>query len=256
MMPPGVPPSSIRRPKPKRTPRTVPPTRAVPGVPGVGVAPPMERPEETPVPPLSEQMRKGTVLVWFHDTGLESLKTYQYRVRLVFVNPLITRDREVENPDEAKRPHVESPWSDWSHPVSVPQETEFFVTRHSAQLGVVYVEVFARALGQWVRQSFSVSEGESIGREKDVSVPDPTNGAIVKQKVNFSTGAVVVRLDFTKTVRKGTIDRPTVEMVYLNENGQLRTRIRAIDEQSKRYKWLKEEAERAKAAVAGRAERP
>jgi len=258
----GGQPAPGRRPRARTpAPRPTAPKRVRPVMPRTPVRQPgagreFPRPEETPVPPLADQMETGTVLVWFHDAGLESLKTYQYRIRLVFVNPLLTRTREVENPEDARGAHVETPWSDWSHPVAVPQETEFFVTRHSTVLGMVYVDVFARALGQWVRRSFGVSEGELIGQEKDVNVPDPTNGAIVKQTVDFSTGAVVVRLDFTKTVRTGTIDRPTVEMVYLNEKGQLRTRIRAIDENSKRYKHLKEEAARAKAVAAGRAERP
>ena len=205
--------------------------------------------EVLPVPSYPEQLESGLLMVWFHDTGLESLKTYQYRVRLSLVNPLITMTREAATEDDAREPYVKTPWSDWSDPVSVPSASEFFATGHSAPLGLVYAEVFTRALGQWVSKRFKVIEGRFIGESADVKVTDPTNGQVLDKKVDFSTGAVAVRFDFSKVVPRGSIERQTVEMVYLNEKGELQTRVRADDEESSRYKYLKEEVRRARASV-------
>ena len=64
-------------------------------------------------------------------------------------------------------------------------------------------------------------------------------GKTEKVTVDFSTGAVVVDLDFTRKRRvNATLENPTVEMMYLDPDGQLRTRTRAEDEASPQYKIL------------------
>ena len=208
--------------------------------------PPPKVPEVTT---LQEQLEDGLLLFWFHHTELEGLKEYQYRVRLVFVNPLITYSGNVKNDDDAKQPVVASPWSDWSAPFSAPQMTEFFAISPMGSRRAVRVEVFTRGRGQWVMKGFLVAEGEMIGGKSSVRVPNPEDGTIKSEKMDFSTGAVAVRLDFNKTVRKRSISVKTVEMVYMDAKGRLKTRVAAADKASPRYKQLKEEVSRAKAAA-------
>lgn len=206
-------------------------------------------PQVTPVPPLRDQLEDGTVLFWFHHTELEGLKEYQYRVRLVLANPLVTFSECVKDPNDAKQPLVMTEFSDWSDPFTVPLMTEFFVTSFVESMGSVRVDVFTRGRGQLFMKRFPVAEGELIGGEASVRVPDPDSGALESKTMNFSTGAVAVRFDFTKTAKKRNVKIPTVEMVYVDARGQLRTRVQATDKEDSRYKQLKEETERFKAAA-------
>jgi len=232
----------VRRPAPaRRTQQAVSPVGAVKEVAAIKV---------TAVPPLADQIEKGQVLFWLHDTALKSSKVYQYRVRLVLVNPLVASPGDAKNPEDAEPAIVKTPFSEWSNPVSVPQDTEFFVTSHSQTRGYARVTVFKRSLGQWVKSNFSVSEGETIGGRSKVKLVNPEDGSQVRREEDFDTGAVVVRLDFEKTIlRKGKIVTPTVEMYYLDEEGMLKTRIGQTDKDSERYDQLKEEANRTKAAA-------
>jgi hypothetical protein len=208
--------------------------------------PPPKVPEVTT---LQEQKEDGLLLFWLHHTELEGLKEYQYRVRLVFVNPLITYSGYVKNDDDAKQPVVASPWSDWSAPFSAPQMTEFFAVSPMGSRRAVRVEVFTRGRGQWVMKGFLVAEGEMIGGERSVRVPNLEDGTLESENMDFSTGAVAVDFDFSKTVMKGNIPVKTVEMVYMDAKGRLKTRVAAADKDSPRYKRLKEEVSRAKAAA-------
>jgi hypothetical protein len=70
--------------------------------------------------------------------------------------------------------------------------------------------------------------------------------------VDFSTGAVLVAIDFNRPIQAGTITRRTVEVLYLDREGRLRTRTRAADDASERMKQLEIEASQAEAAVASR----
>ena len=116
----------------------------------------------------------------------------------------------------------------------------------SKRLHFVRVEVFARTKGQWVSERFRVFEGQEIGRKSNVKVMNP-DGTPESGEIDFSTSAVAVHFQFDKSFGKSN----PVEMVYLNEKGRLKTRIRSADQDSPRYKQLQKEAQSAKAAVGG-----
>ncbi len=202
----------------------------------------------TVVPPLADQITNGEVLFWIHDLSLESSKVYQYRVRLVLANPLLAFTGHVEKESDAGQATIRTPFSEWSDRVVAPRATEFFVTNRSELQRYVKVEVFRYALGQWVRHAFNVHEGDPIGQKKKEKLIDPVETSSVSKEVDYSTGAVAIRFDFTKKVQKGSIPRPypTVEMIYLDEAGQLKTRVGLLDRNSQRYKQLREETERTR----------
>jgi len=234
---------------PRRRPRPKPKLR-IPTPVGEEELPPP--PDETPVPALAEQLQRGEVLIWMHDTSLESTKVYRYRLRLVLANPLLTYARDVKEGHEAdaRKPSVTTPWSEWSQQVSVPRATEFFVTGSSSTLRRISVTVFAHSLGQRVKRTFPVSVGQAIGGEVKVGVIDPSTGERLEQDVDFSTGAIVVALDFKKRITGGGgIARQTVELLLLDENGRLKSQTGALDRSSERYKELLKEARRAEAAA-------
>jgi hypothetical protein len=209
----------------------------------------IEQPKITPVPDLDRQMTDGEVLFWFHDITLSPAKVYQFRIRLAFVNPLVTYPADANNPDDAKPAVVKTPFSEWSNPVSVPKETQFFVTGMSASQGYASVTVFARKWGQYVSRRFNVSEGQAIGESASVRLVNPESQESGREDVDFYTGAVVVRLDFGRKVEERGYARETVEMVYLDEEGQLKSRLENYDKDCDDYNVLKDEADRTRDAA-------
>ena len=206
-------------------------------------------PEVTPVGSLEQQKTAGKILAWFHDTSLVPLRTYQYRVRVKLVNPLLTYDKVAKTPADAEQVSLVSPWSQWSDPFSVQQAAEFFVTGFNTYNRTVRVRAFARSLGQIVRKDFNVSQGWSIGARAVVAVTNPADGQPIEVPVDFSTGAIAVAIDFEKLTRTPSITRKTVELLYLDENGTLRKRTLAGDEASARYRQLMKESRWAKATL-------
>lgn len=232
-------------------------------VPGTPVAPlkPGEQlmPQPTAVPTWSALMSAGKLQVWLHDDSLESLKLYRYRLRLVMLSPLFTQSAAVDPAEDAKRMLIETPWSDWSDPVAAPRETSMFVTGSSEQQKMVGITVFARCQGQRVKHSFNVRVGEKIGQEADVEVADlnqPANK--VRMKVNFATGATLIAVEWNRSIVRNTIKMQTAEIIYLDEQGKLQSRLMEIDRDSKEFKDLEAEVRRpvAQRVTVPKPERP
>ncbi|MDY6914645.1 MAG: hypothetical protein SVT52_09360 [Planctomycetota bacterium] len=226
-----------RQPAPRTRVKTPKPAVAKPATPHT----PVEAPKVTPVPDLYEQMQQGKVLAWQHDNSVQNLKVYRYRVRLVFVSPLLACDEDVKSSADARLLSLETPPSDFSEPVVVPKATEFFLAGSNPAQRAVRVIVFTHSLGQRVKASFNITPGRPIGRTQQVSVTNPMDGDLEKRTADFSTGAIAVDFDFKKRVRQGNMSRPTVEMLYLDERGRLRKRLLVEDKESERFKKLSNE---------------
>lgn len=246
-MPPGMTWPGIGPPRPGMpypgapgTPVTPRPAAPSPGTPPAAGAAPVQGPDPviTPAPLWSDQVKMGKVLVNFHDNSLESAKTYRYRLRLILLNPLLTYDAELKNPEDGKKVSLATPYSDWSEPVVVHEALEFFVDGSSESTGNVRVRVAGYSLGQVVKGTFLVQEGQPIGGKQEVEVTNPADGRQIKQTVDFTTGAVAVKFDFNKMIQRLNAARKTVELLYLDERGQLRSRTQAEDQDSERYKQL------------------
>ncbi len=236
----GQPGRSPKKKTPKRTPKKTPKKTPI-------------EPEEAPmeeiieVPHIQDQMDAGKVLVWVHDTSIEPLKSYRFRLRLKLHNPLLGQEdfMKKENRQDGLTQAVFTPWSQWSAPASVREALRFFVTgvsRRAADIdkgvGKVRVTVFTRILGQRVMEDFVVTKGQSIGRRKDRTLPNPDwdpnadesedNKRELTVPVSFATGAVLVDVDFGKTVISNGVARNSVEIVY-QESGKLKTGVRVTD---------------------------
>jgi hypothetical protein len=212
-------------------------------------------PVPTPVPPMLQQIEGGRILAWVHDMHLNISRYYRYRVRLVLVNPLLALPAtEAKTPEDARQIAIATPFSEWSDPVIVPTATRFFLTGGSEMLdkgaGAVTVTVFTSCLGQPVSHTFQVGLGQMIGAKVDKDVINPADGKRVKSPADFSTGAMVVDFDFSKPFRRGTMLQRTVEVIYVDENGNVGSRIRAIDESSAEYQKLLGDAKRTDASAA------
>ncbi len=195
------------------------------------------------IPTLQEQLDNpaGILEVWFHDMNLAEGMTYSYQLRLVLVNPLLGRFKDVVNKDDASVKFVRTPWSQWSEPVSVKRPTEFFLVGSAPPMGTVTVEVFTQQWGQWVSHSFRIGQGEPIGEKVRKELLRLGGGEQEETLVNFKTGAIAVSFNFKKKQRiPGTnFFRTTTELLYLDANGKLRTRTQ--DDSSQRYNDLRDE---------------
>lgn len=256
-----------RRTTPRRTtpaPRPpVTPEVAVPGVPGGGPGMPGTAINGTRSDGVvrreglsAEAFETDSLTIWFHDADVNVQKKYRYRVRVVFVNPLYAHPKDVgkENVRDAYEPEIVTPWSDWSQDVFVPRSTDFFVTAAFSVKKELTCTVFAQAFGQWVEQKFKVSEGKPIGGKVSKSVINPATGEVRTVDVDFSTGAIVVDIDFNrKIVVRGGRKKQTEELLFL-DMGQLHSKVGIKDldrEHPRRQKYdeLKKSAKSSEDAV-------
>ncbi len=214
-------------------------------------------PEEVPVPTIDSQFASGNLLAWVHDDSLQSGRQYEYRLRVKLINPLYLSHSDVKDKKvDSQARYITTSWSKWSAPVAVPHLTELFLTGAQAPQGSISgkmkVTVFTRKLGQYVKGDFMVGPGQGIGGPAKVKVKNPVDGSTMEDEVNFTTGAVTVQMDYRRKVLKGSrrlVETPA--MMYLDDKGVLRTRIREFDRTSLRYKELDRLAKETKAALEG-----
>lgn len=234
--------TGIVRPAPVVTPAAMSPVQAG------GLKP---APVPTPVPAWKAQMTTlGKVQVWVHDPSLEYLKTYRYRAQVVLLSPLYGHTGEVEPAEDAKKQTLDSPWSDWSDPVKPPPQADLFLTGYAQQMKKVTVTVFSHCQGQRVSHTFDVRVGDRIGEKVgdkivktiDVDVPDLQNpGKTVRKPCNFFTGYTLIDIDWDRTVIQNGLAVKTVEVVLMDEQGNLVIRNMALDTVSSEYKALQAE---------------
>ena len=187
-------------------------------------------------------------VVWVHDALPDSVvsgKTYQYRTRALLYNNFAGAAQELKNPKDADIVLLESEWSPPSDDIAIPYDTEFFLVGKKERDGTVKVDVFKWHEGAWMKSSFQATVGDPIGGKEFVK-----HGKGPKIRVDFSTGATVVDLDFNhpyraRKERRGVVTiaepKPTVAMVYLDSAGELHERLLDVDKRSQSYKAMKAE---------------
>ena len=246
-----------RIPPVERKPRRRPPSRT-PKKPvvekEVEVVAEVEEPLE--VPDIARQLRTGKILMWFHAMGLEYNKDYRCRFKVVLVNPLLTytRDLSPERAADATVATVESPFSPWSKPVRIQRDVEYYITGGNPTGKNVTVTVFTKVLGQCVLQKVNrVQAGQGIGSDATVVVVDPISGKAVQKNANFRTGAIMVDYNFQKsiTLPSGRTKDNAIEVIYLDSDGQLKSRILYRDRNAPAYRALLDEADRVRRSTSG-----
>ena len=220
-------------------PRVPTPAPLNPGVqPGVPGAPVVPAAPAGAVPNLQRQLdsKEGILEIWFHDAGLAVGVEYQYCARLTICNPMVGFEADVSKPEEAKVLTLTNAWSGWSDASAAPRLTEFFLVGGWAMRGQGVVEVFTRRWGRAVSERFNVHRGEAIGGSVPKTVAPPNSQAELVD-IDFATGAVVVDFDFDRKVLlpNSTVVSTTTELVYLDAEGKLRTRVVSTDRSRTEY---------------------
>jgi hypothetical protein len=220
--------------------------------------------EELPeIPDYETQMQKGKILLWFHVNNIQIGREYRCRFRMVFANPLLTYEKDVEeeNRRDAYVPSVRTKWSEWSEPVCVKRDVEFFVTGAMPRKSIT-VTVFTKWMDQCLKDSISrITPGQRIRGSWKKKVLNPVTGELMKDEdgqdftIDFDTGAVAIKFDFDQRIQTGPDhEQDDVELIYLDPEGQLRSRSLYRDCRSEKYKELKAEADEVDAMF--RPERP
>ncbi|MCK5113270.1 MAG: hypothetical protein KAR11_00720 [Phycisphaerae bacterium] len=200
------------------------------------------------LPSYEKQKEAGKMLVWFHSDKIQYGKEYRCRFRLIFVNPLLgyVDDVDKKSPQDAVQPTITTKWSAWSDSVAVRQDMQFYVTGASTSSKTVTVTVFTKVLGQLVLGKFGrLDVGEPIGGIAQVAVINPATGETEEPAVEFDTGAVIVSLNFQKDVVTltgiGKYTKSTVEVVYMDRDGNLHSRVMYYDKRNEAYLLMKNE---------------
>ncbi|MBN1555595.1 MAG: hypothetical protein JXA11_12690 [Phycisphaerae bacterium] len=239
--------------------------------PGAPTPIPEEEEEEEPpvvipeIPEYQEQLALGKVLMWFHVNNIQLGREYRCRFRMVFANPLLTHDKDLqeENKRDAYVPSVRTKWSEWSDPIRVKREVDFFVTGSFPKGKSITVTIFTKWMDQRLMYPISkIKAGRRIQGQRPVKVLNPATGEPMRNPegigdpvMEFDTGATVIRLDFDRRIQTEARSlRDDVELIYLDPQGRLCSRSMYRDKNSTQYKEL--EAEAKKAAAVFEPERP
>jgi hypothetical protein len=168
-------------------------------------------------------------VLWAHDESVRAKRSYSYRYRIWLVNPLLASPLDVAKgaEDEATVAAITTPWSDWSEPVLEEASTEFFAS--SVSMRGVRVTILVEAVGQTVKESFWADAGMPVAGVKIVRLFNPISKKEEPIEVSFDTGAVLVSLDGEVDLLRGVTSQPTNQVIYLNAEGELRSRLVAID---------------------------
>ncbi len=192
-----------------------------------------QRQQQEVVSPLVE---RDSVRVWANDATAEPGATYRYRLRVRVVNPLFQRQAL---PDEQREKYgkqftVATQWSDWSESVTVEKKAYFFLVNGLKRSGQVVVEGWSFLDGAWRSTRTELRPGDPIGTRGKVTVDGK------ERTLDFRTGALLVDIDFNHTMLSEETGNPrqTVRMTYLDANGELKSRTKYADLNSRKREAL------------------
>lgn len=133
--------------------------------------------------PLPRIKDVDTATVWAHDVTIEPGVMYQYRVRLVFPNPLKGYEQSIDEDirDLAKPATIVSAPSPWSATITAPLKAYNFVQRASIParnaVGMVrpfaVVELYRFYYGYWRRGEARVQAGDAVATTIEVNADLP-----------------------------------------------------------------------------------
>lgn len=198
--------------------------------------------------------------LWFTDVlaAADVGKTYQYRVRVKFFNPIFNGPSGQTKPEERYLIEIPGAWSEPSDPITVAPLVRFYFTGkfNTGTADRANVELHAWKHGWWYRTKASFEIGDQIRTESSQDIYIPADGGAAplkfpKEKINFDAGATVVDLGMGTTRYSGNL-RPTERLLYWNNlTSQLESRLAWDDKNRAGQDLKKEEAETGKATPTG-----
>lgn len=129
--------------------------------------------------PTVNLLSNADVQLWAHDATVERGQTYRYKMRVWVSNPLFGRGSVgAEQIELTRQPYLVSADSAWTEPVTVDEETPFFITSANNVSGggaagrgaQAKAELFVFSWGYWRKTDVPLEPGDMIAGT--VSLPD------------------------------------------------------------------------------------
>ena len=169
------------------------------------------------------------ITVWAHDDTVEPGKTYRYALKYYLLNPVAGSKNLCKPESLADIFWIESPLSDWSVPIRVDPDTNFYATAISGREGMKF-DVFKWHNGLWQMETADVHPGDMIGNL------DP------RTKTDFTTGWTLV------DIRLDPAGNDSNRIILLaNNNGTVVRKELKLDKASPKYQDLLKQANKAAA---------
>lgn len=117
----------------------------------------------------------NTLKLWTHDMTVQPGAEYQYRMRLVINNPLFGRGLQESQKDLSEKKVIEGAWSNWTAPITIDRDREFFITNATDSDPITRrpkaaAQVFVFYYGYYRSQGGSFEPGDMLTLK--VNLPD------------------------------------------------------------------------------------
>ena len=157
-------------------------------------------------------------LVWAHDDTVKPGKTYRYKMRYVLYNPVFGTHNLCKDQKLAMTFSLTSEDSDWTAPVSIDSDSNFYADSFRPANGTdaVRFDIFKWRNGAWQQKTIDALPGDAIG------TGDP------KDAGGFGTGWTLVDV---RQIRDEPLNRL---LVLASDNGTVEREVRT-DARSKKH---------------------
>ena len=142
------------------------------------------------------RLEEPTLMLRSLDFTVEPNTTYQFRVRIVVVNP--NKDHTDVNPGvDVESKELLGPWSKSTDPVTIPADVATYAqapepSQRRDDLVSFQVIKWDPATGQTVTKNDIAGPGEIVGENGGVQMPDPNGGGAKPAQIDFNSRAVVL----------------------------------------------------------------
>jgi hypothetical protein len=179
---------------------------------------------------------QSDITVWAHDDSVVPGKTYRYRLRYYIKNPVLQTFNVCQPQKLAEIFDIASDYSDWTVPINVQSETNFYaVNTAPSQVAVkATFEIFRWKNGAWQVQTVDAHPGDMVGTPQG----DGNN------RVDFTTGWTLV------DVREDPLHPDSKTIVLTSTNGQTLKRDLSADRTNPEHKRLQDLVNAAAGAAA------
>jgi hypothetical protein len=100
-------------------------------------------------------------LVWAHDDTVEPGRSYRYRIVYHMMNPVFALVN-IADPKILDQLDIPSPPSDWSTPVTIPLNVQYWVKSLQHGGAAALIDVFKWELGNWKQVTLSLAPGDTV----------------------------------------------------------------------------------------------
>ena len=161
------------------------------------------------------------------------------------------RSERLREPTDALTVFIPGSWSAPAE-VSVPVDTEFYITSQNERNREISVEFFKWFDGEWVKpRRFSFKVGDPLAAKARTEAPSPLDPTVVdRPEVSYSANATVLDIDFQRpyrarksgTTREGVRfddSEPGCAVVMVDADGRLFERFVGTDKADPRMRAVR-----------------